>query len=124
MQDLKICNGWYLIQSHNQVLIQTDASRKVRGAVCQGISTGGGRGGGAMFNGRTLLTHKCIGTESNKISTFDLQRTKIFESSSFSNRQHHCTTLPCKNGGNRKPNVTENKPRNLAVFLEAPDNNY
>ena len=43
MQDLKICNGWYLIQSHNQVLIQTDASRKARGAVCQGISTGGGQ---------------------------------------------------------------------------------
>ena len=42
MQDLKICNGWYLIQSHNQVLIQTDASRKARGAVYQGISTGGG----------------------------------------------------------------------------------
>ena len=119
MQNLKNCNGWYLIQSHNQVLIQTDASIKGRGAVCQGISTGG-----AMVNGRTLVTHKCIGTESNKISTFDLHRTKIFESSSFSNRQHRCTTLPCKNGGNRKPNVTENKPRNLTVSLEAPDNNY
>ena len=42
MQDLKICNGWYLIQSHSQVLIQTDASRKGRSAVCQGISTGWG----------------------------------------------------------------------------------
>ena len=37
----KVCNGRYLIQSHSQVLIQTDASRKRWGAVCQGISTGG-----------------------------------------------------------------------------------
>ena len=53
---------------------------------------------GAMVKGGTVATHKCIRTESSKISTFDLQQTKIFESSSFSNRQHHCTTLPCENG--------------------------
>ena len=60
----------------------------------------------------------------SNISTFDLQQIKIFESSSFSNRQHHCTTLPCENGGNREPNVTEIKQRNLAVSLETPDHNY
>ena len=36
----KVCNGRYLIQSHSQVLIQTDASRTVWGAVYQVISTG------------------------------------------------------------------------------------
>ena len=41
IQNLKICNGPYLIQSHSQVLIQTDASIKGWGAKCQGISTGG-----------------------------------------------------------------------------------
>ena len=41
---------------------------------------------GAMFEGGTVITHKCVGTESSKISTFDLQQTKIFESSSFPNR--------------------------------------
>ena len=39
MKNLKICNGCYLILSQSQVLIQTDASRKRWGAVCQRIST-------------------------------------------------------------------------------------
>ena len=43
IQNLKICNGRYLIHSHSQVLIQTDASRKGWGAVCQGMSTGEGK---------------------------------------------------------------------------------
>ena len=41
MQNLKICNGRYLIQSHSQVLIQANASRKGWSALCEGISTGG-----------------------------------------------------------------------------------
>ena len=41
MENLKVCNECYLIQSHSQVLIQTDASRKGWGAGCQGMSTGG-----------------------------------------------------------------------------------
>ena len=53
----------------------------------------------AMVKGGTVVTHKCIRTESSKISTFDLQQTKIFGSSSFSNGQQHCTAPPCENGG-------------------------
>ena len=41
IKNLKIYNGRYLIHSHSQVLIQTDASREGWGAVCQEISTGG-----------------------------------------------------------------------------------
>ena len=37
----------------------------------------------AMVKGETVFTHKCVGTESSKTSTFDLQQTKIFESRSF-----------------------------------------
>ena len=40
-------------------------------------------GGGTMVKGETIVTHKCIRTESSKISTFDLKQRKIFESSSF-----------------------------------------
>ena len=47
---------------------------------------------GAIVKGGTVVTHQCIRTKSNKISTFDLHQTKIFESSSFSNGQHHCTS--------------------------------
>ena len=43
---------------------------------------------GPMFKGGTVVTHKCIRTESSKTSTFDLQQTKFLESSSFSNRKH------------------------------------
>ena len=53
---------------------------------------------GTMDKRETFLTNKYVGIESIKIITFDFQLTKIFESSLFSNRQHHCTTLPCKNG--------------------------
>ena len=77
-----------------------------------------------MVKGGTIVTHKCIRTESSKISTFDLQQTKIFGSSSFSNGQQHCTAPPCENGGSREPNVTEIKQRNLAISLETPDQNY
>ena len=78
---------------------------------------------GAMVKGEQIVIDKCIRPESSKISTFDLQRTKIFYISSFSNRKHHCTTLPCENGGNREPNVTEIKQKNSAVSLETPDHN-
>ena len=50
-----------------------------------------------MVKGGTVVTHKCFRTENSKISAFDLQETEIFESSSFANRQHHCTTLTCEN---------------------------
>ena len=78
----------------------------------------------SMTKGETVVTHKCVGTENSKVSTFDIQQTKVFERSSFSNRQYHCTTLRCENGGDREPNVTEFKQRNLAVLLETPDHNY
>ena len=60
----------------------------------------------SMVKGGTAVTH----------STFEFQQTKIFESSSFSNRQHRCTTLPS--------NVTKIKQKNLAASLETPDHNY
>ena len=53
----------------------------------------------SMTKGETVVTHKCVGTENSKVSTFDIQQTKVFERSSFSNRQYHCTTLRCENGG-------------------------
>ena len=79
---------------------------------------------GAMVKEETVVTHKYIGTESSKSTTFDFRQTKIFDSSSFSNRQHHSTTLPCENGGNKEPNNTEIRLRNLTVSLQTPDHNY
>ena len=69
-----ICNGRYLIQFHSQVLIQTDVSRKGWSAVCQWTSR--------EVKGGTVVTHKCV-SMCSKISMFDLQQTKIFESSLF-----------------------------------------
>ena len=77
-----------------------------------------------MFKGGTVVTHKCIRTESSKTSTFVLQQTKFLESSSFSNRKHYYTTLTCENRGNREPNAIEMKQRDLAVSLETPDHNH
>ena len=77
-----------------------------------------------MVRGGTVVTHKCVRTESSKFSTFDLEKIKIFESSSFLNRQHHSIALPCENGGNREPNVTEIKQKNVAVSLATTDRNY
>ena len=108
---------WSLLDSVSQSSDDTDRCIQ-KGMGCS-MSRNINRG--AMVKGGTVVTYKCVRTESSKISTFDLQQTKIFESSSFSNRQHHCTTLPCENGGNREPNVTEIKQRNLTVSLETPD---
>ena len=106
IKNLKICNGRYVIQFHSQILIQTDASRKRWSVVCQGISAGG------QCSKEEQLLQQLL-TERSKISTFDLQQIKIFESSSFSNRQQK-----------GEPNDTEIKQRNLAVSLETPDHNY
>ena len=75
-----------------------------------------------MVKGVIVVSHKCVGTESSKISTFDLQQTKIFESSSFWNRQHHCTTLPCET--EEQGTKYYIKQRIKAVSLETPDHNY
>ena len=65
---------------------------------------------GPTVKGGTVVTHKCVGTESSKISTFDLQQANLFESSAFlSNKQYHYTDLPGKNWGNGEPNFTENE---------------
>ena len=56
---------------------------------------------GSMAKWGTVITHWCVRTENSKISFFDLQQTKIFESSSFSNRQHHCHTQFCENDRKR-----------------------
>ena len=80
---------------------------------------------GTMVKGETVVTYKCVGTESSKISTFELQQAKILESSSFSNRQHPCSTLPCENVRIWGTNTTDKvEQRNFAVSLKAPDNSY
>ena len=92
--NLKFCNGLYLVQSYSQALMKNRCIQKGMGcSLSRDINRG------PMVKGGTVLTHKCVGTETSKISTFGLQETKIFETSSFSNSQHHCTTLPCENGG-------------------------
>ena len=73
IKNLKICNGCYLIQSHSQGLIQTDASRMGWGAVCQGYHRG------AMVKGGTFITLKCIRTESrNSCPTYCMYKMKKF----------------------------------------------
>ena len=58
-----------------------------------------------MVKGGAVVTNKCVGTESSKISTFDLQQTKIFESSLFSFGQYSDDTTALlyivKKGGTR-----------------------
>ena len=118
MVDTKFENlQWSLLDSVSQSSADTDRciQKGMRFSMPRDINRG------AMVKGGTIVTHKCIRTESSKISTFDLQQTKT---SSFSNRQHHCTTLPCENWGNRETNVTEMKQRNLAVSFKTPDHNY
>ena len=89
--DKKLKNiQWSLLDSFSQSSADTDRCIQ-KGMGCS-MSRDINRG--AMVKGGTAVTHKFIRTESSKISTFELQQTKIFESSSYSNRQHDCTTLP------------------------------
>ena len=121
MEDTKVENlQWSLLDSVSQSSADTDRciQKWMECSMSRDISRG------TMVKGGTVFTHTCVRTESSKISTFDLQQTNLFESSPFSNRQDHCTTLPWENGGNRELHVTEIKQRNLAVSLETPDHNY
>ena len=78
-----------------------------------------------MVKRETVVTYKCVGTESSKSSTFDLEQAKILESSSFSNRQHPCSTLPCENMGNWGTNTADKvEQRNFAVPPKASDGSY
>ena len=114
IQNLKICDGRFTVKcSYKQMHPERDGMLYVKGYQH-----------GTMVKGGTVVTHKCVGAESSKISTFDLQQTKILESSSFSNRKHYSTTLPCENRRNKEPNVIEIKQRIMAVSLESPDHNY
>ena len=117
IQNFKICNGCYLIQSHSQVLIQTDASIKGRVSVCQGISTEG-----QWSKEEQLLHINILELKAVKLALLTFNK-KISEGTSFSNRQHPCTILPCENGGSRESIVTEIKQINLAVFREIPNHN-
>ena len=119
IQNLNICNGRYFIQSYIQVLIQTDAPRKGWGVVCQGISTGG-----QWSKEEQLLHINVLELKAVKLTLLTFNKQKSLKAQFISNRQHHCTTLSCENGGNREPNVTEIKERNLAVSLETPDHDY
>ena len=114
IQNLKICDGRFTVKcSYKQMHPERDGMLYVKGYQH-----------GTMVKGGTVVTHKCVGAESSKISTFDLQQTKILESSSFSNRKHYSTILPCENRRNKEPNVIEIKQRIMAVSLESPDHNY
>ena len=116
---MKICNDRYLIQSHSQVLIQTDPSRKGWGAVCQGISTG------AHWSKEEQLLHiNVLELKAVKLALLNFNKQKSLKAVHFSSRQHHWPILPRENGGDGEPNVSEIKKRNLAVSLETPDHNY
>ena len=107
-----------MVQSHSQVLIQTGASIKGWGTVYQGILTGG-----QWSKEEQLLRINVLEMKAVRLALLTFNKKKIFESSSFSNRQHHCATLPCENEGNKEANVAEIKQKNLAVSLETPDHN-
>ena len=121
VMDIKFENlQWLLLDSVSQS--SADTNRCIQKGL--GYSMSRDINNGVMAKGGTVVAHKPVRIENSKISNSDIQETEIFESSSFSNRQHHCTTLPCKNEGNRESNITESKQRNLAVSLEPPDHNY
>ena len=81
IQNSKICNGCYLMQSHSQMLIQADSSRKGWGAVCQGISTGG------QWSKKEQLLH---------IYVLEWKKQKLGKQF---NRHHHCAIYLVKIGG-------------------------
>ena len=72
---------WSLLDSFSQS--STDSDRCIQKGMECSMSRDINRG--AMVKGGIAVTHKCVRIESSKISTFDLQQAKIFESSSFSN---------------------------------------
>ena len=115
-----------MIQSHSQVLIKTDASRKRWGAVCQGKSTGG-----QWPKEEQLLHINLTELKAIKLALLIFNKQKPLKPVHF---QIDSTTallylvkMVCVcvwGGGDREPNVTEIKHRNLTESLETPDHNY
>ena len=108
-----------MIQSHGQVLIQTDASRKGWGAVCQGISTGR-----QWLKEEQLLHINVLELKAVKLALLTFNKQKSLKAVHFQIDNTTALLYLVKMGGNRELNVTEIKQRNLAVSLETPDHNY
>ena len=89
IKSLELTNGWAIIQSPSQILIQTDASKNVWGAVCQGIRTGG-----LVVKEGTGVSHKSFRTFSNDICTSDPQQKDEFQIRTYPNRQPNSLELP------------------------------
>ena len=73
--------------------------------------------------GGTVVTHKCVKTESSKLAILTFSKQKSLKAVHF---QIDNTTalLYLENGGNREPNIIEIKQRNLAVSFKTPYHNY
>ena len=115
-----------MIQSHNQVLKQTDASKKGWGTVCQGISTGGQRSYEEQLLHINVLELKTVKlalltfTEQKSLKAFHFQ---IDNATALLYLVKMVGTGGGRDRGGREPSFTEIKQRNLAVSLETPDHN-
>ena len=67
---------------------------------------------GKWLKEEQLLNINVLELKAIKLALLTFNKQKSLKGSSFSNRQLHCTILPCENGRNREPNVTEIKQKN------------
>ena len=77
-----------------------------------------------MVNVGTVVIHKYVGTESSKMSTFDLQQTKTLKAVHLQIDSTTALVYLVKMGGTGNQILLKLKQINLAVSLETPDNSY
>ena len=87
IKNLESSNGWAIIHPLSQILMQTDASKKGWGAMCQGIRTGSLRSKKEKENHIDLLELLAI---KSALLTFK------FQISTYLGTQPNCLELPLK----------------------------
>ena len=120
IKNLELQNGRLIIPPRSQVLLQTDASKKVWGEFCQGLRTGGG----SIVQGRAKSPHQCPGTASNKVCNPLCVQNKKSAFFSYSGRQPGSSILPLKKGRNCISKDDQSSKVDLGISVFQSDHNY
>ena len=118
IENIMLSNGRKIQQQEDQMIIQTDASRKGWGAHCNGISTGG-----AMVEKKTRTLHKCFTTNASQIYDPDFHKKRLKFNYSYPVEQQSYPIVSLQNGGYAQSRALTNQQVDLALSNFSLDHN-
>ena len=115
IKNLESSNGWAIIHPLSQILMQTDASKKGWGAMCQGIRTGSLRSKKEKENHIDLLKLLAI---KSALLTFK------FQISTYLGTQPNCLELPLKDERDKEWGTFQSFEGDLGLSSQTSDHDY